>query len=240
MRTGKVTSAPGRRALTGLLGISPNPPRPQGSQVSLGGCFRPLLCSGSQVVPTTPTPPASRCWAETWGTGVLQVRMGVGQEAAPPSWGGGGSLLTDWVPSMQLAAHHEVHQRPVREVPARGGQHQPEEAHPGHPRPLLPVLHPRHRPLVRAPARSGAGWVTGRSLSAPYLPLAPTLRPTHLSTTQLAREGGGPLAGWAQGGPEPGLCLLRAGILAGLAGWQRLSSCVSLALTCPSVRVASP
>lgn len=60
-------------------------------------------------------------------------------------------------PSPQLAAHHEVHQRPVREVPAGGGEHQPEEAHPRHACALLPVLHPGHRPLVRVARALGLG-----------------------------------------------------------------------------------
>ena len=82
------------------------------------------------------------------------------------------------------------------------------------------------------PARSGA---------AARVP-PPSLWPPHCvpPTSHHPACPGGRRSGWARGGPEPGLCLLRAGILAGLAGGQRLSSCVSLALTCPSVWVASP
>ena len=97
MRTGEGTIAPGGRALAGLLGILPLPP-PLGSQISLGGCFRSLLHSGFQVVPTPP--PASQCWVESWGIGNLQVKMG-GQGLLPQlgQWG----FHARWLgPSVQL------------------------------------------------------------------------------------------------------------------------------------------
>lgn len=50
----------------------------------------------------------------------------------------------------QLAAHHEVHQRPVRGLPARGDTHQQEEEDPRLQGALLHILHTSHRPLVRA------------------------------------------------------------------------------------------
>lgn len=50
----------------------------------------------------------------------------------------------------QLAAYHEVHQRPVRSLPARGDTHQQEEEDPGLQGALLHILHTSHRPLVRA------------------------------------------------------------------------------------------
>lgn len=97
MRTGEGTPAPGRRALARLLGISPLP-QPQGSQVSLGGCFRSLLHSGFQVVPTPPPPHPPRFpvlggdlgdWGPAGEDG--------GSGGCFPSWGGGGSMLADWV-----------------------------------------------------------------------------------------------------------------------------------------------
>lgn len=50
----------------------------------------------------------------------------------------------------QLAAYHEVHQRPVRSLPARGDTHQQEEEDPWLQGALLHILHTSHRPLVRA------------------------------------------------------------------------------------------
>ena len=53
-------------------------------------------------------PTASRCWAETWGIGVLQVRMRVGQEVAPPAGVVGvpcsltGSPPCSWQPIMKF------------------------------------------------------------------------------------------------------------------------------------------
>lgn len=52
-------------------------------------------------------------------------------------------------PLFQLAAHHEVHQRPVRGLPAGGDQHQQEEEDPRLQSPLLHILHPAHWTLVR-------------------------------------------------------------------------------------------
>lgn len=49
----------------------------------------------------------------------------------------------------QLAAHHEVHQRPVRGLLAGGDQHQQEEEDPRLQSPLLHILHPAHWALVR-------------------------------------------------------------------------------------------
>lgn len=181
-------------------------------------------------------PTASRCWAETWGIGVPQVRMRVGQEVAPPAGVVGvpcsltGSPPCSWQPIMKFI-NDQYEKYLQEEVNINRKKRIPDTR--------------VHCCLYFIPA-TGHSYVPQCALAArpqpecPDLPLASTLRPTHLSTIRPAREDGGPLAGWAQGGPEPGLCLLRAGVLAGLAGGQRLSSCVSLALTCPSVRVASP
>ena len=60
----------------------------------------------------------------------------------------------------QLAAHYEVHQRPVWSLPAGGNQHQQEEEDPRLQGSLLHILHTCHRPLVRPQIKQTCAHVT--------------------------------------------------------------------------------
>lgn len=219
MRTGEGTPAPGGRAPARLLGISPLP-QPQGSQVSLGGCFRSLLHSGFQVVPTPPPPhPRLPVLGGDLGIGDLQVRMGV--RGLPQL--GRGSMLADWVlcswqPIMKFI--NDQYEKYLQEVNINRKKRIPTPASTA-----ACTSSPPYRPLVRAPSaqpecpRPPSGLPT----SAPC--------PTHRSPSSLpgrAEDRLGPVV------RSLGCAFSGAGVSGGPGRWAwRLSSCVSLALTCP-------
>ena len=97
MRTGEGTTAPGGRALPGLLGISPHPPPPTpgvtgqpGRRGQVSVALR--IAGGTHPTPTPCFPVLGRELGD-WGPAGEDEGAG----GCFPSWGGGRSMPADWV-----------------------------------------------------------------------------------------------------------------------------------------------